>query len=126
MTDRKTRFSFLSRGEEDAIAPKEEVIPEPVNVVIPEQEKKEIEIENVIIQGAEKIGEEMQHRIMEKIVNQPGYDQMPDLVKRRIFAKVLTASHQYAAVQALPMGKRVQLLQSITEKVAAELLPPEQ
>ena len=36
------------------------------------------------------------------------------------------ASHQYAAVQALPMEKRVQLLQSITEKVAAELLPPEQ
>ena len=29
-------------------------------------------------------------------------------------------------MQALPMEKRVAFLQSITEKVAAELLPPEQ
>lgn len=71
-------------------------------------------------------GGKMAHKILTGVVNAQGYDQMPDLVKRRIFAKVLTASHQYAAVQALPMEKRVQLLQSITEKVAAELLPPEQ
>ena len=65
----------------------------------------------------------MAHKILSKIVTQPGYDAMPDLVKRQIFAKVLTASHQMAAVQALPMEKRAAYLQSITEKVAQQLAP---
>ena len=53
----------------------------------------------------------------------PGYDAIPDLVKRQIFAKVLTASHKVAAVAAMPPDKRQAYIPQITEKVAAELTP---
>ncbi len=56
----------------------------------------------------------------------PNYDAMPDLVKRRIFARVLQASHQVAAAQALPIDKRLAYIKSIGENVAAELAPVEQ
>jgi hypothetical protein len=56
-------------------------------------------------------------------VNAPGYDEMPNLVKRKIFAQVLSASHRIAAVAAMPPEKRVAYLQSISEKVATELTP---
>lgn len=74
----------------------------------------------------EKVGGEMAHKILNNIVNADGYDQIPDLIKKRIFAKVLTASHQVAAVSALPMDKRIAYIQSISEKVAAALGPEEQ
>jgi hypothetical protein len=70
-----------------------------------------------------KVGGEMAHKILTNIVNAPGYDQIPDLVKRKIFSKVQTASHQVAAVAALPMDKRIAYIQSISEKVATELAP---
>ena len=73
-----------------------------------------------------QVGGEMAHKILTNIVNAPGYDAIPDLVKRKIFAKVLQASHQVAAVQAMPMDKRLGYLQSISEKVAAELAPEPQ
>jgi len=71
----------------------------------------------------EKIGGEFAHGILQNIVNAPGYDQMPDMVKRKIFGNVLTAAHRVAAVQALPMEKRIAYLQEITEKVQQELTP---
>lgn len=71
----------------------------------------------------EKVGGEMAHKILTNIVNAEGYDAIPDLVKRKIFSKVLTASHQVAAVAALPMDKRIAYIQSISEKVAQELAP---
>ena len=71
----------------------------------------------------QEVGGQMAHKILAQIVTKPGYDAMPDLVKRQIFAKVLTASHQMAAVQALPMEKRAAYLQLITEKVAQQLAP---
>lgn len=74
----------------------------------------------------ERVGGEMAHRILGNIVNAPGYDAMPDLIKRRIFSKVLSASHRVAAVAALPMDKRTSYLQSISEKVQAELQPGEE
>lgn len=64
---------------------------------------------------------EMAHKILSNIVQSPGYDQLPDLIKRRIFSKVLTASSRVAAVAALPMDKRVAHLQSISERMAQEL-----
>ena len=71
----------------------------------------------------EKIGGEFAHGILQNIVNAPGYDQMPDMVKRKIFSNVLTAAHRVAAVQAMPMEKRIAYLQEITEKVQQELTP---
>ena len=66
---------------------------------------------------------QMAHNILTNIVSAPGYDQIPDLVKRTIFSRVLTASHRVGAVAALPPEKRQAYLQTITEKVAAELQP---
>jgi hypothetical protein len=70
-----------------------------------------------------KVGGEFAHKILTNIVNAPGYDEMPNLVKRKIFAQVLSASHRIAAVAAMPPEKRVAYLQSISEKVATELTP---
>lgn len=73
-----------------------------------------------------KVGGEMAHKILAGIVNQPGWDTTPEMVQRKIFAKVLSASHRVAAFAALPPDKRASYLQEITEKVAAELAPAEQ
>jgi hypothetical protein len=73
-----------------------------------------------------KVGGEMAHQVLTNVVNAPGYDDMPDLVKRKIFAKVLQASHQIAAVAALPPEKRVAYITSITEKMATALEPETQ
>lgn len=73
-----------------------------------------------------KVGGKMAHEILGNIVSSPGYDDIPDLVKRRIFSRVLSASHQVAAAAALPPEKRVAYLQSITEKMQAELAPAQE
>lgn len=70
-----------------------------------------------------KVGGEMAHKILTEIVNEPNYDAIPDLIKKKIFRQVLTASHRLAAVQALPMDKRIAHLNEITEKMAQELAP---
>jgi hypothetical protein len=74
----------------------------------------------------EKVGGQFAHQILTNVVNAPDYDKIPDMVKRRIYSNVLTASHRIAAVAALPMEKRLQYLQSITEKVVQELTPSDQ
>jgi hypothetical protein len=68
-----------------------------------------------------KVGGEFAHKILTNIVSQPGYDQIPDMVKRKIFSEVLTGSHKVAAVAALSPEKRQAYIQQITEKVAQEL-----
>ena len=73
-----------------------------------------------------KVGGEMAHQVLTNVVNAPGYDEMPDLVKRKVFAKVLQASHQVAAVAALPPDKRVAYITSISEKMATALEPEAQ
>ena len=73
-----------------------------------------------------KVGGEMAHQVLTNIVNQPDYDQIPDMVKRKIFAKVLVSSHQVAAVAALPPEKRVAYITSISEKMATALEPEAQ
>jgi hypothetical protein len=71
----------------------------------------------------ERVGGNMAHNILTQIVNAPGWDTMPAMVQRKIYAKVLQGSHQVAAVAALPMDKRVAYIQSISEKIAQELEP---
>ena len=67
----------------------------------------------------------MAHKILTNVVNAPGWDAMPDLIKRKVFSNILTESHKYAAAMALPMDKRLAYLQSITEKMQVELMPTE-
>jgi hypothetical protein len=69
------------------------------------------------------VGGKMAHELLTNIVNAPGYDQIPDMIKKNIFARVLTASHKIAALQALPMDKRMSYLQSVTEKMQQALEP---
>jgi hypothetical protein len=71
----------------------------------------------------EEVGGKMAHQILTQIVNAPNWDSTPDLIKRRVFTKTLTAAHKYAAAVALPMDKRAAYLQGITEKMAVELSP---
>lgn len=73
----------------------------------------------------EQVGGKMAHKILANIVNSPGYDDTPDLIKRNIFARVLKESHRAAAVAALPMDKRLAYIQSISEKVQTALQPEE-
>lgn len=68
----------------------------------------------------------MVNGILTKVVSQPGYEQIPDMIKRRIFQRALEAAHRVAAVDALPPDKRQAYLQQITEKVARELAPAPQ
>ena len=70
-----------------------------------------------------QIGGEFAHKILSNIVNAPGYDRMPDMLKKKMFARVLSASHKIAAMQALPIDKRVAYIGQIVDKVAAELAP---
>ena len=65
----------------------------------------------------------MAHKILTNVVNAEGWDAMPDLIKKKVFSNVLTASHKFAAAMALPMDKRMAYIQQITEKMTAELQP---
>ena len=73
----------------------------------------------------EQVSGDMAHRLLTNIVNAPNYDSLPDLVRRRIFAKVMVAAHRVGAVTAIPPEKRANYLQAITEKMSAELAPIE-
>ncbi len=68
-----------------------------------------------------EVGGKMAHQILADVVNDPSWDDTPDMVKRRIYQKVFRQSHHVAALEALPEGKRDELLQQITEKVQQEL-----
>ena len=68
-----------------------------------------------------RLGGEMAHNILTGIVNQPGYDNIPDIIQRKIFRQVITESHKFAAAMALPQDKRNEYIRSITEKMTAEL-----
>lgn len=68
----------------------------------------------------------MAHKILTPIVNGAGWDALAELKQRTIYSRVLRASHQMAAVVALPMDKRLAYLQTISEKVQQELRSEEQ
>ena len=72
-----------------------------------------------------KAAGDMAHPILTNIVNAPGYDQIPDIIKRRIFTNVLTASHKFAAAMALPADKKLAYIQQISERMTQELQPTE-
>lgn len=73
-----------------------------------------------------EIGGKLAHDILEKQVNSPGWDAMPDLMKKRAFAKAFLHAHRAGAAAALPPELRSEIVQEITEKLTAELQPAEQ
>jgi hypothetical protein len=72
------------------------------------------------------VGGHLAHDVLVKIVNAPGWDSLPDLIKKRAFAKVFLQAHRAGAAAALPPDLRTGIAQEIVEKIAAELSPADQ
>lgn len=73
-----------------------------------------------------EVGGKLAHDVLADIVNGPGWDELPDLVKKRAYAKVFLQAHRAGAAAALPPELREGIVQEITEKVTAALQPPEE
>ena len=71
----------------------------------------------------QKVGGEMAHQILTQVVNAPGYDQMPPMIQKKMFANVLRSTRQVAAATALPMEKRLAYIQDIVEELGAAMQP---
>lgn len=65
------------------------------------------------------------HEVLTEMVNDPGWDALPDLVKKRAYAKVFMQAHKAGAAASLPEELRAGVVQEITEKVTAALQPSE-
>ena len=63
------------------------------------------------------------HDVLSKMVNGPGWDQLPDLVKKRAYSKVFLQAHRAGAAAALPPDLRAGIAQEISMKIQAELAP---
>lgn len=70
-----------------------------------------------------EVGGKLAHDILLQMVNADGWEGLPDLLKKRAYAKVFKQAHRAAAAQALPADLREGLINTITEKVQAELSP---
>lgn len=72
-----------------------------------------------------EVGGKLAHEILAPLVNSPSWDDIPDLAKKRVFAKVLLNAHKAGAAAALPPEMRQAVAQEITAKIQAELAPAE-
>jgi hypothetical protein len=72
------------------------------------------------------VGGHMAHDILAPIVAAPGWDDLPDLVQKRIYTKAFRMAHKAGAAAALPPALRESLVNQITEKLQAELAPAEE
>lgn len=70
-----------------------------------------------------EVGGKLAHDVLLQMVNADGWDDLPDLLKKRAYQKVFKQAHRAAAAQALPADLREGLINTITEKVQAELAP---
>ncbi len=61
------------------------------------------------------------HSILENMVSQPDWDERPDVVKTRIFAKVLEAARKSGAAVALPAEERIAKANEIAAKINEQL-----
>jgi len=72
-----------------------------------------------------EIGGNMAHQILTEAVNDPRWNATPDIVKKRVFSKILMSAHKVAAAQTLTGEKRQALIGQITERMQTELQPEE-
>lgn len=70
-------------------------------------------------------GGQLAHTIMTGIVNQPNWDVLPDMIKKRIYQKVLTRAHGAGAMAALSLEKRAAYAQEIASKMQDAMQPEE-
>jgi hypothetical protein len=68
-----------------------------------------------------RVGGLLAHEILAPVVDAPGWDELPDLVQRRVYAKAFASAHRHAAIAALPPEERGPLIQQLTEKIQSEL-----
>lgn len=71
------------------------------------------------------IGGHLAYDLLADVVNSPQWEKLPDLAQKRVFNRVFSSAHRVAALQAIPLEKRLKLGQEITEKVIQELTPEE-
>ncbi len=73
-----------------------------------------------------QVGGQLAHEILTQIVNQPTWDLLLDITKKKIYSKVFANAHRVGAAAAIPLEKRMRLGQEITEKVISQLQPGEE
>jgi hypothetical protein len=67
------------------------------------------------------IGGNIAHEIINDMVQSAGWDEVPDRIQKRMIEKAFKQAHRIAAMQALPEGKREDLIANITDKLEEEL-----
>lgn len=72
-----------------------------------------------------EVGGKLAHQVLDEMVNAPSWDALPDLLKKRAYAKVFLQAHKAGAAAALPPELRAGIAQEISEKITAELQPAE-
>lgn len=65
------------------------------------------------------------HDIMAPLVASPAWDALPDIIKKRAYAKAFLQAHRAGAAAALPTELRNGVIQEITQRMAVELQPAE-
>jgi len=60
---------------------------------------------------------QMAHEILVPIVNQPAWDNMPDMVKKQVYEKVFHKAQEVATVQAIPPEQRATEMQRIADEI---------
>lgn len=70
-----------------------------------------------------EVSGKLAHDVLDQMVNAPGWDALPDLVKKRAYSKVFLNAHRAGAAAALPPELRAGIIQEITQKITAELQP---
>lgn len=95
----------------------------PKNIQVPAPDKKIGKVELTpeqqnIFQSATGA---MAHQIMAQLVASPSWENLPDLVKKRIFAKVFTQARKAGAAAAFPADQRIVKAQEIADEVEESL-----
>jgi hypothetical protein len=72
------------------------------------------------------VGGHLAHEILSPIVNGADWDALPDLVKKRVYAKAFLQAHRAGALAAVPAELRESIAAEITEKIQAELAPADE
>lgn len=70
-----------------------------------------------------EVGGKTAYQIIKQMVDMPMWDALPDMAKKRAMERAMTVAHRIAALQAMPIEKRLRLSQEITEKVVQALQP---
>lgn len=68
-----------------------------------------------------KVSGEMAYKILDKVVNSPNWERVPDILKKKVFERAFVASHRLGAISALPPEQRTGILLEAAERMQEEL-----